>query len=748
MRAPEFLALFTRVKKNGSHDWHVPCPAHDDNQADPAKFSLHVTEQADRLLVICFAGCPVENVMGAMFLPVSALFYEERTGQPAPVVAPPARAPRVRRAPLPAVAVSEPESPPEPMPTLAAFAALKQLPEALLTFEGWHERGEALAIPYQQRNGDLFRLRLRTSLRPGSGFKWAGASGGVIPYGRHRLDEAMDHGELWLVEGESDTLTAWHHSLPCLGLPGSSTTECLAAEDVAGITALWIVQEPGRGGDTFARGLRKRLRALGWRGTARLVRLPVKDLSELHLASPLPGAFARAIEDAKQSAVDLETWQDPDEPPPSPPPPPDTRADRRTPRSPAGFIEKYVAAVSQRTDAPIEAHQATAITILSALAGSKVRLHLSYRPGGASLVLWTMNLVDSTSGRKTTTMQLGLDVIRAVLGESAVLAWKASPEAFIQALAERDNQASVYPRDEYTGLLTLIKKGGYVAGLSQDMIRAFDGLPISIARTAKMNRKTGVRVDDTDRVQNPYLVKLCAATRTSFIETATIDDVLDGLLARFIFTSGTAEERPMRMATDAMEQEWTDVKRHAQAFHDRASELVRVNIPEWAFTREWELETAWKEIAKQSPRPDACMPHMKRLAEAVLKVAALLAIDRSVGGSATISEADFNDAVALAGPWQRTGVELINDLGRSRFKASCDAVRRTVETRKAVSSRELHRAHQDLRGRDFDEIARALIDQGYIHVVQGERAENGGRPPMLYLAGPEPEATRNGHGHA
>ena len=238
-----------------------------------------------------------------------------------------------------------------------------------------------------------------------------------------------------------------------------------------------------------------------------------------------------------------------------------------------GFIGRYVAVAERRTDAPTSAHQLAAVGLLSTLAGPRVRLKLAYRSDGVRLVIWTMNLVDSTSGRKTTVLEFALNVVRHVLGETAVLPWKGSPEALIQALAVRAGSSAVFARDEYSGLLAQMKRGGYVAGLAQDFIRAYDGLPIVMARTAKMNRTTGLRVDDTDRVREPYLVKLCAATRTEFIATATIDDVLDGLLARFVFTTGSAEEQRMRPMTRALEDAWREILDAADAYHARAADV-------------------------------------------------------------------------------------------------------------------------------------------------------------------------------
>jgi len=409
-------------------------------------------------------------------------------------------------------------------------------------------------------------------------------------------------------------------------------------------------------------------------------------------------------------------------------------------RLPGGFIREYVEAALRRTDAPVEAHALTAVGVLSALAGPRVRLPLAYRSDGVRLGLWTMNVVDSTSGRKSTVLEFGIDVLRQVLGDAAILPWKGSPEALIQAMTTRDHATAVFARDEYSGLLAQMKRGGYTAGLAQDFIRAYDGLPIVMARTAKMNRKTGERVDDTDRVNEPYLVKLCAATRTAFIETATIEDVLDGLLARFVFTSGSAEERRAQPMTQAIEDAWRAVIDLARAFHDRAGDMLSVTLPEPVLDKAWELERAYKAAALDHARPDAARPAMKRLAETVLKVAALLAIDRARDGCAIITPEDFDAAAALAECWQATTLALIADIGRSRFQARSDKVLATIRTKpNGVMLSALYRAHRDLQGREFDDVLDALKRQRLVYCVDAKVPGKTGPAPVVYFPGPPAE---------
>jgi hypothetical protein len=285
MTITDFLGLFPRRRQNSPTDWHVPCPGHDDNAEDPAKFSLHVTVVGDHILINCFAGCAKAHVLAVMKLPISALFIES-SGASAPREA----------------------SMPEPTPTLEAFASLKQIKQSVLEEDaGWRNHDDGLAIPYQQRDGSLWRWRYRTSMRPGAGFKWDGQKErALIPYGRHRLDQVMEKGELWLVEGESDAVTAWARGLPCLGIPGNMAVKALEVVDLAGIETLWIVLEPGQSGIGFATKLQERLAALRYQGTALLVKLPAKDLSDLHVL--MRAEFWTALREAQRFARDLATW--------------------------------------------------------------------------------------------------------------------------------------------------------------------------------------------------------------------------------------------------------------------------------------------------------------------------------------------------------------------------------------------------------------------------------------------------------
>lgn len=71
MSAATLLSRLDGVRKTGN-GWHARCPAHEDRSP-----SLSVAEgDGGRVLVHCFAGCPVGDVLAAVGLSLTDLFAE------------------------------------------------------------------------------------------------------------------------------------------------------------------------------------------------------------------------------------------------------------------------------------------------------------------------------------------------------------------------------------------------------------------------------------------------------------------------------------------------------------------------------------------------------------------------------------------------------------------------------------------------------------------------------------------------
>lgn len=73
MTAETLLSRLEKTKRRGRDAWLACCPAHDDKRA-----SMTVRELGDgRVLVHCFAGCSVQEILDSVGLEFDALFPEK-----------------------------------------------------------------------------------------------------------------------------------------------------------------------------------------------------------------------------------------------------------------------------------------------------------------------------------------------------------------------------------------------------------------------------------------------------------------------------------------------------------------------------------------------------------------------------------------------------------------------------------------------------------------------------------------------
>lgn len=460
--------------------------------------------------------------------------------------------------------------------------------------------------------------------------------------------------------------------------------------------------------------------------------------------------YATEIEKARQLVAPLP--RDPGEPrravrvvldavPGEPPAPDDPGPEPLSVPAGNDFVSRYVRHAASRTDAPLEAHQLMAVAALSAMAGPGPRLPLATAHNGWNLCIWGMYIVNSTVGRKTTVIGLAKDLVAEVLTGLAVIEWEGSPQGLIQRLQDRDGQGAAFVRDEYSGLLAQVNRaGGHLAGLPQLFIRIYDGLPIENIRTKKRVTKDGPKVEDTDRVERPYLAKLTASTWDSFMDRCTIDNVLDGFLARFVFITGAAEPRPMALLTAGMEAEWDSLVEHARAFHRKATALRTVGLSPEVLALAWDLEQRLLREAAESSHPEVAGPALKRLSETVLKAAALLAIDSAPeGGLASVTPQLFAAAEEMGERWKVCTLKVIEALGATSFMRQTEAVLKSVMAKPdGIHVRDLMRQHRRLRQREFEEILEILETREQIEVVEVV-ALRGRRPRVAYAFGHAPQ---------
>ncbi len=191
--------------------------------------------------------------------------------------------------------------------TLAQLADAKKLPVDFLMQHGVRDAigkfGNAVVeFQYFQIGGcaaPRYRIRVALSAPPGKKrFIWNTGEGKIVAY-LNRLD-AGTGGDLWLVEGESDSLTGWYHEKHIVGIPGASMGKCLQPSHIKAYKPNRVIvsQEPGDGGVTFRTAMLKRIRLCGHAGPILIVHWPegIKDISGLHIKyANESGAFEREL---------------------------------------------------------------------------------------------------------------------------------------------------------------------------------------------------------------------------------------------------------------------------------------------------------------------------------------------------------------------------------------------------------------------------------------------------------------------
>ncbi len=241
------------------------CPAHEDHNTP----NLDVKEGDDgRVLLVCRAGCENEDIVGALGLKMRDLFEHngDRGGGSY-------TSPETRSTGQPA--------------TLANYAEYVVLPVEFLKELGLKEYrhlGEpAVSMPYLDQTGENVLLtRSRVSLTGKPKVKTRKGDKHRL-YGLQKLEGAREAGYAWLVEGESDSQTAWFHGEPAVGIPGANGWRPEWAPELHDIEKLYFVVEDEAGEACYRKlaatpGIQEQLYRVELDG--------VKDISELHRTDP------------------------------------------------------------------------------------------------------------------------------------------------------------------------------------------------------------------------------------------------------------------------------------------------------------------------------------------------------------------------------------------------------------------------------------------------------------------------------
>ena len=287
----DLLARLKGVVLSGK-GWTARCPTHDDQHN-----SLSIDHRDGRWLVKCHAGCSLQAITDALGITAADLF--DRVGGGAPLQQPRNRATKGRIGEVRlALAGRCPGHHEATGLSLDDYARAKGCQSTSLgpsdCLSSHITAGPQCVFPIsgRRRRSDGFVSGLKVIAFAGSREANPASLALIVSPMRERR-------EWWFwLRGNPTAIPLWFRGIPALGIPGAANwREERDASHLEGIETIYVVIEPDRGGDAVRQWLSRS--TIFHR--VKLISLPAKDLSALHLEDP--DAFPQQLQLACQGAV-------------------------------------------------------------------------------------------------------------------------------------------------------------------------------------------------------------------------------------------------------------------------------------------------------------------------------------------------------------------------------------------------------------------------------------------------------------
>jgi len=414
-------------------------------------------------------------------------------------------------------------------------------------------------------------------------------------------------------------------------------------------------------------------------------------------------------------------------------PPPEllSENEREQARKQDSFIERYTRWAKGLGDAAPQYHPAGAFTILSCLMSGTVKLPTSF--GTVVPNLWFMILADTTLTRKSTAMDIAMDLLLEV-DSDLLLATDGSIEGLMTAMATRSGKPSLFLRDEITGLVEAISKKEYLAGMMETLTKLYDGKTMK-----RILRK------ETIDVKDPRLIFFSGGIRNKMMELLDYRHVNTGFLPRFIFITAESDItrlKPVGPPTDLDTSERDALLALIQQMYAKYTAATTSSTGNSVtFPKQWPAELtedAWLrynmlehkmvDFAMNSPDPTTMTPMMDRLAKSGLKSALLIAASRMPEDKLVVTEEDLVHAFYYVEQWLKHTLYIINNLGTSHDERKIQKILAEIQANAGIYRSALMQRNY-LTAREADNLFLTLEQRGAIR-----REKRGARSERLYPA--------------
>ncbi len=381
------------------------------------------------------------------------------------------------------------------------------------------------------------------------------------------------------------------------------------------------------------------------------------------------------------------------------------------------IIEDYMSWAGTLGDAAHSYHQVGAFCILSSLLSGTIRLPTSY--GLVIPNLWFLILADTTLTRKTTAMDIAIDIVLEI-DLDAILATDGSIEGLFQSLSTRPGRPSIFLRDEFSGLLEMMTKKDYYAGMSETLTKLYDG---------KYQKRVLRR--EIIEVRDPILIIFAGGIKTRIMELLRYEHVASGFIPRFVFVSAESDItklKPLGPPTDQSLGQREKLVKRFRILYERYNRMQEMTIEGRMIQQQmrWDAkltDEAWLRynrfeadmVAKglETDQRDILTPTFDRLAKSGLKMATLLAAARTTKGDVLVEELDIIRAFYYIEQWGIYTLELIVNIGKTATERQLERVYSSILRKPGVSRSVLMQNHH-LSSRDASLLFETLEQRGLI----------------------------------
>jgi hypothetical protein len=393
-----------------------------------------------------------------------------------------------------------------------------------------------------------------------------------------------------------------------------------------------------------------------------------------------------------------------------------------------GFVERYITWAKSLGDAAWQYHQAGAFIILSSLLSGAVKLPTSF--GTISPNMWFMILADTTLTRKSTAMDIAMDLV-ADIDSDTLLATDGSLEGLLTALSTRPNRPSVFLRDEFSGLLESMTKKDYNAGMAEVFTKLYDG----------KTQKRILRKEQID-IKDPVFIMFAGGIRSKITSLLTHEQVASGFFPRFVLITAESDltkVKPLGPPTETIDngrnEIMTEVRRMSS--HYLTEQLVTLpsgakvaqqvrwdaHLSPQAWTRYNLLEATLLQEGLRHKSPDLMTPTMDRLAKSALKASVLLAASRQVGhNKVLVEEEDVVRACYYVQQWRGYANMILSEIGESADERELGRVLAAIQ-RKPGISRSTVMNYFHLTSRNVGYVVETLEQRGLITITKNGRGQ-------------------------